>query len=159
MLHQHGGALQGLKINKSFMDLYDNAPGLVSVLLIYLYFMTYESRWIVICFIKYRHILTMFCTTCCLLFHQFYRHIYSDLEHMTEFFLNNSTWLIDCNFIICLLYAKSIDIYRISLTVFYYCIVHFYIVLCSIAFCQLVRINGLILLLFFTCLRWVKLTS
>jgi len=106
MLHQHGGALQGLKINKSFMDLYDNAPGLVSVLLIYLYFMTYESRWIVICFIKYRHIPTMFCTTCCLLFHQFYRHIYSDLEHMTEFFLNNSTWLIDCNFIICLLYDE-----------------------------------------------------
>jgi len=42
---------------------------------------------------------------------------------------------------------KSIDIYRISLTIFYYCIVHFCTVLCSTVFCQLVTINGLLLLL------------
>ena len=53
------------------------------------------------------------------------------------------TRLIDCNFTIRLLCMKSVDIYRISLIIFYYCVVHFCIVLCSIAFCQLVRINGL----------------
>jgi len=34
-----------------------------------------------------------------------------------------------------------------SLTTFYYDVVHFCIVLCSIAFCQFVKINGLFLLL------------
>jgi len=38
--------------------------------------------------IKYCHIPTMFCTTCSLLCHPFHRHIRSDLEHMTGFFLN-----------------------------------------------------------------------
>jgi len=36
--------------------------------------------------------------------------------------------------------------YRIGLTIFYFYVTHIYTVLCLIAFCQLVRINGLLLL-------------
>ena len=46
--------------------------------------------------------------------------------------------------IIRLLYDKVYWLfYHIPLIIFYYCVVHFWIVLCSIAFCQSIRINGL----------------
>ena len=83
---------------KSFMDFYDDASGLVSVLLIYLHYMTYVPRRIVICFIKYSHI------PCTLLFHPFHRHIHSDLEHMTRFFVYTADGWLTVSFITRLLY-------------------------------------------------------
>jgi len=103
------------------------------------------TRRIAICSIKYSHIPTMFCTTCSLLFHSFQRRIHPDLQHARGFFLNTAR-LIDCNFIIKLHNEVYWLIYRIRLTVFYYCFVHICIVLCQIAFCHSVTINGLLLL-------------
>ena len=66
-----------------------------------------------------------------------------------SFLHEHSTRLIDCNFIINLLYDEVSWLNNcIWLTIFYYCVVHFCIVLSLSAFCQLVRINRLLLLLF-----------
>jgi len=49
--------------------------------------MTFVPRQIRICFTKYSPIPTMFCTVCSLSCQAFHRHIHSDHEHMTGFFL------------------------------------------------------------------------